>query len=711
VSYDANGGAGTAPPPQTAAQLGESVTLAGGNGLTKEGYWFNGWNTEADGTGTAYGANASFTPQASVTLYAQWVDLAVTRYTVSYDANGASFGYAPASQEALYGSTIALKGGSASGGTELSRAGFKFNGWNTKADGTGTSYAAGDSLTVAGDITLYAQWTAAYTVSYDKNGRDLFPLPSPQKAVPGSTITLAGVGLELTNYYNSYVFSGWWNTEADGTGTAYAAGDSLTVTADITLYAQYTNLYEVEYDRNGNANANDITPASQVVKSGSTITLSAGSENARRFGKGLSSWNTKADGTGVAYAGGASITVTADITLYAQWEDLPLYTVTYSANGGTGTVSSQGKYSGETLTLGSGSGLTRFGHTFDGWNTAADGTGTSYAEGDSLTVTADTTIYAKWKEIVEISERVYVGVVAFNDATSEYALSNNLGRAKLFIHDKDNDVDSTALCYAVSKAATLFGAAGLPPLDNLFVVSFTDGLDNSSSFLYTGVPQATVYDQAKTDLEKITGMRSYAIGFGTELNATSMQKLVVNKGQYRTATSANLNTVFQEIAYSVMASSKNMELVTQSGTYTDEYPKYFKITVTAQGNTTYTATIKCKLVGTTFTIIEPDPYLSFNAPAAAVVTGSKMRIPLNNLKYERDGAEWYISDVAVQVSYDDTDYRTDTEDGSASTSNNTKKTGVVLVLDCSKSLGESFESVKTAAYSFIDTLRSTDTQD
>jgi uncharacterized repeat protein (TIGR02543 family) len=75
------------------------------------------------------------------------------------------------------------------------------------------------------------------------------------------------------------------------------------------------------------------------------------------------------------------------------------YTVTYHANGATsGTVpDEQIKDSDFELTLATNSGnLSRSGFTFVGWNTAADGTGTNYAEGESYTSNVDVTLYAKW---------------------------------------------------------------------------------------------------------------------------------------------------------------------------------------------------------------------------------------------------------------------------------------------------------------------------
>jgi uncharacterized repeat protein (TIGR02543 family) len=73
VTYDINGGTGTPPPSQTAIYRGNVVSIAGGNGFSKSGYGFGGWNTRADGKGyTDYNAGDSYTPTANVTLYAKW---------------------------------------------------------------------------------------------------------------------------------------------------------------------------------------------------------------------------------------------------------------------------------------------------------------------------------------------------------------------------------------------------------------------------------------------------------------------------------------------------------------------------------------------------------------------------------------------------------------------------------------------------------------
>ena len=72
-------------------------------------------------------------------------------------------------------------------------------------------------------------------------------------------------------------------------------------------------------------------------------------------------------------------------------------TITFNANGGSGTVPSAiSTYVGVANTIPSNS-LTRTGYTFNGWNTASNGSGTAYATGSTITPTGDVTLYAQWK--------------------------------------------------------------------------------------------------------------------------------------------------------------------------------------------------------------------------------------------------------------------------------------------------------------------------
>jgi len=71
----------------------------------------------------------------------------------------------------------------------------------------------------------------------------------------------------------------------------------------------------------------------------------------------------------------------------------PICVVIYNANGGTGTMAPQSNNVPASLTPNA---FTRSGYTFAGWNTAANGSGTSYANGATYSFTADVTLYAQW---------------------------------------------------------------------------------------------------------------------------------------------------------------------------------------------------------------------------------------------------------------------------------------------------------------------------
>jgi uncharacterized repeat protein (TIGR02543 family) len=131
----------------------------------------------------------------------------------------------------------------------------------------------------------------------------------------------------------------------------------------------------------------------------SGITLPSGS-GLTRASFAFVGWNTNAAGTGTTYYAGSFYMATGNTTLYAKWDN-STYTVSFDANGGSGTPpsSESGQY-GSVITLPSGSGLTRAGFVFVGWNASAAGTGTAYSAGPSYTVTSTTTLYARWIEVV-----------------------------------------------------------------------------------------------------------------------------------------------------------------------------------------------------------------------------------------------------------------------------------------------------------------------
>ena len=155
--------------------------------------------------------------------------------------------------------------------------------------------------------------------------------------------------------------------------------------------------YTVSFNRNGGSGG--IIP-DQTVNAGSSITLPSGS-GLSKTGYAFGGWNTNSSGTGENYAAGSSYTPPGDVTLYALWGSC---TVTFDLNGGTGNAPpAQSAAVGGRVTLPSGSGLSKTGYTFGGWNTSADGTGTNYSGGSYYTVSGSVTFYANWMFTVTFS--------------------------------------------------------------------------------------------------------------------------------------------------------------------------------------------------------------------------------------------------------------------------------------------------------------------
>ena len=260
--------------------------------------------------------------------------------------------------------------------------GYTFSGWNTVRGGTGTAYAAGSTFSYpASTTTLYAQFTPNLpTVTFNANGGS-GSLTSQSSA---SAANLTSNTTQITR--TGYTFSGW-NTVGNGSGTAYANGASFPFSSSTTLYAQWAGISNtVTYDVDGGSSV-----ASGSFTTGGTLTLpNAPTKSGYQFG----GWFESPTG-GTAVSSGYSPAATGPITLYARWA-LAARVVTFDANGGLGTMTSQSSGSAASLTANA---FSRNGYYFDGWNTAANGSGTDFANSASYDFVANATLYAKWRSI------------------------------------------------------------------------------------------------------------------------------------------------------------------------------------------------------------------------------------------------------------------------------------------------------------------------
>lgn len=225
-----------------------------------------------------------------ITLTAQWK---ANTYTVNFNGNGATGG-STASQNFVYDTaqnlnsngfqqkyTVTYDRNDGSAATSaVATSGF--SGWNTKANGSGTSYSNGQSVknltaTNGGNVTLYAQWTKGSVT-----------LPTPTKS--------------------GKVCTGWYTASGTKVGNC---GDSYTVTGNTTLYAHwetvgYTVIWK-NYDGNTLETDEGVPQGDTPTYDGATPTKPDTTEKSYIF----SGWSP------------AISPVTGDVTYTAQFTETP----------------------------------------------------------------------------------------------------------------------------------------------------------------------------------------------------------------------------------------------------------------------------------------------------------------------------------------------------------------------------------------------------
>lgn len=358
-------------------------------GFSRPGYTFAGWNTAANGSGTAYADGAVYPFSSSVVLYAQWTALPTA--TVTFNANYAG---GPTSSQTSWTATTLTP-------NSWSRSGLVFVGWNTAANGSGTSYADGAQFGFASSITLYAQWAKAITVTFcqpkQTSGKwSCGSVIGTQVAALGSTVALSSFPAATSCEVRALNCFYYWSTDPQGLATPYYDGANFTFNANTTLYAVSTVAVTVYFAIGFNGMTDK---AAQTAAGGATVKL-----NPLPFttpaGYVFTGWKDSLSGK--IYGDGASYTfpkydgtrrVSPVITLTAQWAK----GVTVSFNYGTvAATTTQTVLPGKTAALKANTVSRGKNYTFAGWNTQADGKGTAYADGANFTFTTDTTLYAQW---------------------------------------------------------------------------------------------------------------------------------------------------------------------------------------------------------------------------------------------------------------------------------------------------------------------------
>lgn len=361
VSYNANGGTG-APSSQTKV-YGYVLTLST-QIPTRAGYEFLYWNTASNGTGKTYNPGDKYGDDVDITLYAIWRQK--PRYTVTFNANGGTG--APGSQSKLEGDVLTLttsrpsksymvtynpNGGSVSPTSKT--VSCRFVSWNTRADGTGTSYASGSQYTADVNVTLYAIWENVA----------IGTLPTPSRSncqFHMWTTTLNGSNQVTSSYIvtqNITIYAKWkYAVVFNANGGTLAITNGTTVTQQTTATLYKTHGVALTIPTNYVCYLTDSSTGSGTEDDpGGEYTPSASNQ--------FSGWGTSSNTETVSYRPGSSYITDSPTTLYAIY-DINRYTVIFT-DGYSGTVLKQ--YND----VPQGTGVTpppdpvREGFTFSGW--------------------------------------------------------------------------------------------------------------------------------------------------------------------------------------------------------------------------------------------------------------------------------------------------------------------------------------------------------
>ena len=321
-------------------------------------------------------------------------------YTLSYNANGGSG--APSSQSDATNYTISS--------TVPERFGYTFLGWSKNSSATTATYEPDDYISLTSDTTLYAVWKSASTASVNTTISTTIEFPYQQVYY---TFTPSSSG-EYTFESNGSLDSKITLYNSSGTEIGYnddgSENRNFLLTAElysgtryyvkIWAYSDYSGsttfritketpaTYTLSYNANGGSGA----PSSQSGATGYTVS----SAEPTRSGYTFLGWSRSSSATLATYYSGDTISLTSDTTLYAVWQEnaVTAYTLTYNANGGSGAPSSQ---SGATSYTVSSTEPTRNGYTFLGWSKSPIATFATYYAGNTITLTANTTLYAVWQ--------------------------------------------------------------------------------------------------------------------------------------------------------------------------------------------------------------------------------------------------------------------------------------------------------------------------
>ena len=399
-----------------------NLTLSS-NKPSRNGYIFNGWQTQINGKAVDYqpGATLSYDPDVKgsvITLKAKWT---AWKHTIHYDENvpasskKTNVTNMPGDQVKVFDTALSIQP------MVPKRTGYTFKGWSTTANGK-AEYQPGNKYNHDqndGTVTLYAVWTPwKYKVQYDKNvsadssSQTVSNMPTDQTKTEEVVLTLSSNKPSR----NGYIFNGW-QAQINGKAVDYQPGATLSYDVDdkdgstIILKAQWTPWkHTVHYDKNVPANSSSQTvtnmPEDQTKTFDEKLNLST--KIPKREGYNFVGWLLEY-GTAIAVVSPGTAYERdqngGTYVLKAQWEPWK-HTVHYDANGGdqSSVPNDQKKTYEQNMNVAT-KVPTRNEYKFLGWTTGKDGSGTFYNPGDAYYHDQNgqtVTLYAKWIQLYTV---------------------------------------------------------------------------------------------------------------------------------------------------------------------------------------------------------------------------------------------------------------------------------------------------------------------
>ncbi|WP_166635450.1 InlB B-repeat-containing protein, partial [Aminicella lysinilytica] len=312
--------------------------------------------------------------------------------------------------------------------------GYTFAGWYDNENCEGEAYSFTGKTMPSHNITLYAKWAApTYTAKahldlVDSGSTESKSLTvgygskinkSDMPTVVDSTgkVLSQGDDEKKVTVPDGYKWLGW-STYSNGEYKLY--NFDTEVYADKDLYPNYISeaKYKVSYDLNSDSASGTVPTDLMNYASGSYAEVASGLTIIAPTGKVFLNWNTSKDGTGDTYYPKDKIQIKGDTTLYAQYGPIEsVISLTYHANypdgikasGSTENTVNSLKNNEKVALLENTFTEATSDYVFEGWNTRADGSGTTYATGSEVYIDNDTTqgtndLYAKWvkKEVLNV---------------------------------------------------------------------------------------------------------------------------------------------------------------------------------------------------------------------------------------------------------------------------------------------------------------------